>query len=336
MGTAEMTTISFSKARSWRRCHKQYDYRYNQRLMKRKLPVPMFRGRIIGECLDALAEGTSWSAVLDKYAKEYKRLFDEEKEEYGDLIGDVRSIVARYLQLYQDEKYSYVVGPHGKPYEHPVEVDMGDGITFVGYIDKIARDEKGRKWIMDHKSHKNLPDEDARFSDLQLSFYVGMAPQAGYGEMAGVIWDYIRTKPPAIPEQLKNGSLSKRQNIDTTYEVYLDTIKAHALDPKDYEDILATLKEKPNDFFRRVKLPSPNKAMIDNITKDLKHTAFEIRELGEVDQVRTMTRDCKMCTYYLLCQTELRGMDAEFIRKTEYTVKEKVDAEEKASSSGDE
>jgi hypothetical protein len=322
--------ISFSKARTWRRCHKQYDYRYNQQLEKRKLPVPMFRGRILGECLDAVVAGESWAAVLAKYEKEYKRLFDEEKEEYGDLIGDIRSIVARYLSTYATEKYSYLMNPEThKPSEHRVEVDMGDGVTFVGYIDKIALDEAGRKWIMDHKSHKNLPDEDARFSDLQLAFYVAMAPKAGYGEMAGIIWDYVRTKPPAIPELLKNGSLTKRQNIDTTYEVYLDTIKAHGLNPADYADMLAMLKEKPNDFFRRVRMANPNKTMIENITKDLKHTAIEIRELGDVAHQRSMSRDCKQCTYYLLCQTELRGMDAEFIRKTEYTVKEKSDGDRK-------
>ncbi len=321
-----MTSISFSKARSWRRCHKQYDYRYNQRLEKKKKAVQLFRGGMIGECLDAVVEGTSWTAVIDRYAKEYKRLLDEEKEHYGDVIGEVRSIIARYIETYKNEKYTYKVGPHGKPYEHKLDVDMGDGITFVGYIDKIAIDEAGRQWVMDHKSHKNLPDEDARFSDLQLVFYVDMAPRAGYGEIAGIIWDYVRTKPPAIPEQLKNGQLTKRQNIDTTYEVYLDTIKAHGLNPDDYAEMLTMLKEKPNDFFRRVKMPAPNKAMIETVKRDLKHTAFEIRELGDVANERTMTRDCKMCAYYLLCQTELRGMDAEFIRKTEYTVKEKFDA----------
>ena len=33
---------------------------------------------------------------------------------------------------------------------------------------------------------------------------------------------------------------------------------------------------------------------------------------------RTVTRECKSCEFYSLCQTEFRGLDASFIRKTEY------------------
>jgi hypothetical protein len=150
---------------------------------------------------------------------------------------------------------------------------------------------------------------------------VWAAPLSGYSKLSGVIWDYIRTKPPAVPEQLKNGELTKRKNIDTTYDTYLGEINRLKLNPKDYAEILSQLKPRADmDFFQRIRLPTPGKDLIYNVVHDATETAKEIQRLGGVSKVRSMDRTCKQCEFYSLCSAEFRGHDSDFIRKSEYRI----------------
>jgi len=201
-----------------------------------------------------------------------------------------------------------------------VRVDIAPGIVFTGHIDKMPIDKHGRVWNMDHKSHKKIPDPEDRFADLQQVFYMWAMPLSGYPKPSGVIWDYLRTKPPAIPEQLKNGGLSQRQNIDTDYDTYLSEVKRLKLKEKDYP-ILKELKVRGSmDFYQRVQLPMPGKAMVENAVADIQASAVRMKQHGGVRPVRSMDRTCKSCNFYSLCQAEFRGLDASHIRKTEYQI----------------
>lgn len=160
---------------------------------------------------------------------------------------------------------------------------------------------------------------------MQLVVYQWLLPQLGYPKPDGVIWDYLRTKAPAKPQLLKNGELSKRKNIDTTYDVYMSTVEELLGEESlaDYEEFAQTLKGKEDNFYRRIPLPHPSDKLVDSVVEDLLSTIKEIREKGPTAQVRNMTKDCKFCPYYNLCQAEVRGLDSDYIRKTEYYVKEK-------------
>lgn len=84
--------------------------------------------------------------------------------------------------------------------------------------------------------------------------------------------------------------------------------------------------------YRRIRLPHPKKEMIATVLKDLRDTAEEIREHGKTATTRSLDWSCPMCEYYSLCQAEVRGLDSEFIRKKEFTVKgeekRKIETEE--------
>lgn len=319
-----MATISFSKAKTWRRCHKQYDYKYNQRLEKRKKAVPLLRGSILHEMLDARAKmmmkikTVTPATILKRYAKEYAQLFREERDLYGDLISDCQRVFDTYCRDYPEDSFEYL------GVEEELKFEIAPGIEFIGYIDKRIRDKKKKlKYIVDHKTHKNIPDEEARFADLQMVFYVWawnkIVPK---DQVDGIIWDYLRTKPPSIPEQLKNGELTKRANIDTDYHTYLAEIKRLKLNPDDYKEILSALSVKKTGFSERVFLPSPSKIMIDNAVADLISTAEQIRDFGDKLKDRNSSKDCSWCTFYNLCQAEMRGLDSDFIRKADFTIRE--------------
>lgn len=309
--------VSYSRIKTARRCWKAHDYAYNQRLRRKAPPIPLLRGTILGECLDLLAQEKSYQGVLEAYAKKYKSLFREERETYGDIIGDCSRILSGYSKRWKASGLRYEV------VEAKLFVSLIEGVDFVGYVDKVATDPQGRRWLLDHKSHRHLPSADQRASDIQSVFYYWAWNQVEPKRPAdGFIWDYLRTKPPTRPELLKNGRLSERVNMDTDYDTYMATIQEHGLDSKEYLETLDRLKKAPSQFYQRVSLPNPNEALLESVVHDLKTDALLVRDLGDVLTSRNLSRDCPQCQFFSLCQAELRGGSSDFIRRKEYYAKE--------------
>jgi len=330
-----MLVVSWSKIKRWRRCKKAYDYRYNQKLTKKRKNIPLFRGVLLHEMLSAqtmlalhpTAPRDTPEDILRKAAKKNRILLKEEKEFYGDIIDDCRRIFDSYNRHYAKDPLKPISS------EEFVSTPISDDIQFMGYIDNRVEDKDGRFWIRDYKTCSHIPDEESRFSDVQLVKYGWAWNRANPGkEVSGVIWDYIRTKPPTIPEQLKNGELSKRANIDTDYHTYRAEIDRLKLNPKDYADILAALDNKKSTSFARIKYPLPPRKAMDSIIEDMRESAIEIRVLGKSVHTRTMSYDCKSCEFFELCQAELRGLDTEYIKKSSYTVRENDNANREENS----
>jgi len=309
--------VSNSKIKAWRRCHKMFHYKYNEKIEKKKPEAPLIKGKIIHEIIETSLNGGDWKEVLDDYHKVYKNLFLEEQEVYGNLIEELTQIMEQYFQYYQDD-LEYLEGEGGKKAEFNFELPLTDGLVFEGVVDSVGRDDQGRVWLVERKTFKkNIPSETVRFTDVQTSLYYWALPSFGFPQPDGILWDYIRTKPPAIPQVLKSGRLSQRENIDTTREVYYQAIVDNGEDPEHYAKILNLLEGREDRFYRRIYLPAPD-PIVQQIIADLKQTALEIKHLGDTASARNITRDCDWCSYYSLCQAELRGLDVEFIREREY------------------
>lgn len=316
--------ISFSRAYTYRSCQKQYEFKYLRKLTKKAPALPLVRGKILGEMLNERAAKKPYQPVIEKYQKKYGALFEEEKQIYGDILGDCQRIIEGYDRLYSNEEFKYV----GTEVE--LNVALSPSVEFVGYIDKLVADSKDRIWVMDHKSHAVIPSEEQRFSDLQLVFYGWARDQlvSAKKKTFGVVWDYLRTKPPTIPDQLKSGELTQRKDIDTDLHTYSSEIRRLGLSPENYTEILTALSTKPNNFFRRVQLPTPPTTMIQTLVDDLLETANEIKS-KKSRYVRNMTRNCAFCEFYQLCHAELRGLDWEFIQKSQFTEREPNDGKPK-------
>lgn len=326
-----MDYINWSRLKTWRRCARQFTYKYVHRLARKRPVVPLLRGSILHEMLDVWSRGDDPETILKKYAEQYAKLFREEQEIYGTIIDDCRTIFAGYVRYWSKQEATRFI--HS---EVQIRTELLPGLEFVGTIDKIA-DTQGRLWLTDHKTHKRIPDESGRLNDLQLLFYVwAWNREHPDEEVEGIMWDYIRTKVPTVPEVLKNGQLSKRANIDTDHYTYLREIQRQGLDPKDYAEILQDLKSKPNSFYKRIRLPIQRQEMVEQVVSDARVTARTIRALVDTPAalVRSLDRTCDQCEFYSLCYAELRGLDANFVCKSEYTHRpeEKYSAEESDES----
>ena len=144
--------ISFSEVSSYRRCPKQWEYRYLKRIKRKFKGVRLLRGEILHEMLNAYVnskiikgyDGNDPWDVLEEYADKFGAYFEEERDMHGDIIGDCGKIFEGYLRKYRKDPLTYEAS------EIKVELDLsklGSGainVTFIGFIDKIARDAQDR------------------------------------------------------------------------------------------------------------------------------------------------------------------------------------------------
>lgn len=312
--------VSQSKIKKWRHCRKAWSYRYIDEIEPKKKKKPLLYGSIVHEMIEAKLNGKDAFAPLEKAAKEYGKMMKEELEHYGDIIGEIRSVMTNYFEYWKKDPLKYIKSKKSGNYsEHKFQVQLHDNIYMQGTLDAVAKDKVGRVWLMDHKTTKKIPEDGWRYYDIQSAIYVKFAKALGFPEIDGVVWNYIRKKPPTVPDLLKSGELSKRSNIDTTWPVYLQAIKDNKLDPDDYKDMQEQLKGKEANFFFRTYMPI-NKDVVENIVNEAIMTAHEMDELQDepTSHTRNLGYHCTYCPYFTLCQAELRNLDAKTVRKMDY------------------
>lgn len=322
-----MPSTSYSEIKLGRKCPKAHEYRYVEHLRRKRPNRPAFIGTIVHEMLDAWVKARlihtymndPWK-VLEKYKKEYAKLFKEEQEEFGDVPTTCEKIFEGYLRRWKDDGLTY----HDS--EVAIIADLTPEIRLLSKLDKIVSNKAGYRFLMDHKFHRTMPEPQDRFSDIQTVLYFWNWNQTHdkAEQLDGIIWDYGRMKAPTVPEVLKNGELTKRANIDTDAHTYLQAIKANGLDPKNYKDILLNLEGKEKTFFERVVLPAPSKKMVEQVVKDARDSAVIFKTLAKAGFApRNMSGfNCKTCDYRSVCEAELRGLDADFVRKKDYIIEE--------------
>lgn len=319
--------IHQSSIKTWRHCHKAYDYKYIQKLTKRHTPNALIRGTIVHAMIEAKAKGEDPWEIFDNYMEENYKVFNEEEEYFGieEMISD---IMEGYFSYYKnDDLFPVKVGDRYAEHSFSVPLIPEENIYFGGIIDMIVKDSKGRIWLMDHKTHKILPKGDVAYLNIQSNLYAwAMSQSDQLPSPEGMVWNYIRWKQPSKPQVLKNGSLSKTSKIDTTWAIYKKAVREAGLDIKDYQDMEEVLKGKEEDFYVRHYLPF-NKHVQEEILKDTKSTAMEIKYKAGKLKDRNITRDCSWCEFYSLCQAELKGLDTSTILKFDFMEK-KDDNEE--------
>lgn len=316
----ELFYTSQSKIKAWRSCKRKYYYQHVLHLVPRSPPNPLVRGTIIHSMLEEFIAGKDAWKAWGEAQKTYGKLFKQQREEYGDIPGDIEALMSSYFKWYARDPLTYYE-VDGNYSEHFFQVPLTPGIIMQGTIDSAAHTRDKRFWMVEHKSHREIPRGDIKYSDIQSAIYTWIMPQVGLPKPDGVMWNYIRMKRPTVPEVLKSGEMSRR-DIDTTWDVYEAALKAAKLDPKDYADMKSKLANKEAEFFVRQALPI-NKTIVETILEEATTTAREIKRKAGVDKTRTIDRQCTYCQYYLLCQAELRGLDHKAILKHQFKTEEK-------------
>lgn len=311
-----------SEMKCYLHCRQQHFYRYVEKIIRRKRPKPLVRGTIIHRMVELHQIGENPFAALSEAETKYKKLFREEQEEYGDLIGDIRRLMTSYFDWYKRDPIK-AMKVNGKPaVELKFKVDFAPGVVLAGRIDRVGESRDTRSWLEDTKSHNTLPEGGINATDYQTVLYHWAFGIQYKVKLDGIAWNYIRYKPPTIPKLLGSGELSKAKNIDTMWSVYREAIEDNKLDYRDYDDMRKILEGREATFFIRSYLPV-NTALSKSIIESARTVALEIRDLPK--PVRHLGRHCGWCEYSLLCNAEMRGLDSKYMRKVDYMPKEDED-----------
>lgn len=317
--------VSNSKLNTFRRCPNKYRYRYVLKLTPRKRTLQLERGSWIHDLLMHHADGEDWQERHRVLTKQFANLFEEEREDLGDLPTECSRIMRAYLRTYKDDDQRYRVVDT----EVDEVVTLPNGLRVNIIIDKIVEDKiNGGLWLVDYKTRKSFEDVENMMFDPQLTLYYWGAEILGYKPLNGGMYDEIRTKAPAIPNLNKDGSLSKRKDIDTDLFTYYSAIRKQGLDPADYSDILTLIaRRQKNKFFRRTVIPQDPPVVRTTVKEAVMTTNSILRAEAKGHFPRTYDKSCSWgCDFKQLCLAELYGANPDPIIKMNF-VQRKADTD---------
>lgn len=335
--------MSYSAITDWRACPQRYWYGYVEKLRpKVQAPAPTL-GRILHAYLayyysalsrrrgaHLLAHRNAVDQMEAEYTEECKQLSwtaaslgaDDVAKEISELIPLSRRLVQAYYRVRgkQDAKdYKVLL------VEQDISAPIIDGIELPGVADLVTQDKDGRTILWEHKSTGNVPTQRRRFRDLQTLIYVVLLEMSKGIKVDGIHWNYLRTTPPRKPEVLKStNQLTRRKDLVTTHELYLEAITENKFKRADYKDEIARIKENEvRSMFPRMELAIVQSE--DVLLRDFVLSAMEIqhaRSDASYIPVRNVSPQCDWCPYVKLCEGALLAGDDETLKNRHFKVSE--------------
>lgn len=321
--------VTHSMIKSFRRCPRQALYKYKDRLQPKALSKPLRRGQWIHSLLETHYKGGDWRKTHEALSARFEELFEDEKEHLGDLPREIKALMLSYFWHYRDDADWTVLET-----EFTFETEFPDGTLYRCRVDNLVETPYGL-YLVDHKSHRSLPDEAFRMLDTQSPLYIWCARRNKI-DVRGFIWNYIKTTgPKQLRFKIKDGGIYANQG-ETDYPTAMRSIKKADKDPNDYRDFLLRLKKQRyqhgapqiSPFFRRDWMDK-NDDMVRRTVREAYHTAqranryrFDRRDYVE----RVPDRSCGFaCGYRDLCTAELINGDGTLAKRSGYNVVDALD-----------
>lgn len=322
--------VTHSMIKSFRRCPRQTLYKQVERLKPRSVSKPLKRGTWIHALLECYYTGGDWLVEHKKWTARFNKLFVEEQDALGDLPREIKQLMQSYFWHYRDDE-DWIT----HEIEFTIETELPNGQLYRGKVDALVENDYGL-YIVDHKSHKQLPDLTNRLLDPQSVLYVWAARREGI-PVKGFIWNYIKTEGPKPIKFNLDGAMSKKQGA-TDYPTAFRSIRAEGHNPRTepFYSMLKSLQRQRYEhgatqlspFFRRDTLEKDD-AMIERAVKEVLHTADRMRDYDFSDRdavERVVDRSCEwMCGYRSLCLTELMGGNAEKVKQQSFKIGDPMD-----------
>lgn len=322
--------VSQSKVKTWRRCHHAYHLRYVEEIRKKRKSRPLQFGTMIHEALERYLNGDDPMDYFDGLEKDVKamKLFAQEREEYGDILNDTRDIVTDYMDYWAPHQVR-PIRKKGRGAEHTFEIEIFTDVIWNGKIDAIIKTPNKLRWLMEHKTYTRKPSDDDRWRNLQSVTYFRANDILGWQPLDGCLWDYIKSKPPAIPGILKDGTLSSKK-IDTLPSTVLRVIESHEGETGKANALMEMAEKNRSEYFQRIHTPV-NTNVADIVWNDFETTVREMVEKHGKCSDMNIDKHCSWCDYELLCRSKLQGLDTDYILEREYVdaKKQKTDNDEK-------
>lgn len=313
-----VTGVSYSSDKKLVRCEQQYSYRYDEKLKRRIKGEGLFRGDWLHQLLEAYRKREKWEKTFARLHDDvWGRLFDEEKEMYGEDFPDV---IHDLFEHYVDHWGADDALLRPVCVEQAFELVTKSGLLIRFKADYIATDGKVNI-LFENKNKKKIPEAEERILDRQVNGYVYLLSKLPKPiRIDKIVWDYIRTTPVPRPKILKKGGLSERQ-INTDQRGYLLSLKEAGIHPQTEDERLGlenTLKSLPLTLTLERVTNKPNLRVGELVVRDWVERAKRAQEIKR--PTRNWNSDCKWdCDYMTLCMADMLGKpDRETIIKHDF------------------
>src|SRR6478752_5011678 len=144
-----------SMIKTMRRCPKQFEYKYIDRLKAKRLGKPLRQGTWGHKLLETHYSGGSVKKAHKKLLDRWGKLFDEERDALGDMPGETMRLVKSYLWHYKNDHWKVL------EVEYVIETELPNGMIYRAKVDLLVEDQYGI-WIVDHKFNAKLPGTQQR------------------------------------------------------------------------------------------------------------------------------------------------------------------------------
>lgn len=339
----EKKQIRISDTRSFKACRRLWLFTSHHRMnLERMRPVDyFFFGRGVHYALSRLYEGgedpspafADWySRELDLVRQQTGGLFGEEEQMFAELLELGIGMLDHYARWAQEYDKDLTTLGTEVEFELPLLTRKGrrsGHYILAGRFDRIVRDSTGTLWVVDFKTSAKpafASIERRLQNDEQATAYI-YALQRLYPDerIGGAQFVYLKKALPTTPKLVHKGTaLSQNKQMDTTLEVYVNTIKEHGFDPAPYMNFLRHLREKGNTFFRCFEVKRHPK-QLQRFEKDLYRTVQDMSKVRTLDDAypNPPWYGCQRCVVRELCDLINIGADPTFLIHTEYRPRRK-------------
>lgn len=306
--------FSFSRLNLFRKCPKQWQYKYHENLQDPTSPEALI-GKLFHQAVEEHYSPNM--AEEDKTAiKEWKDAVNEGIIEKP--IDLLETVLAQYLAHYADaDAREVIIGVEEKltvDMNDPEQLEEGEEHDVVyGKIDRVIVDQ-GLVGVRDTKSTVNklkwTPDL-VRY-DPQILLYAAMYDEKARASIIDFIEiDEVRVAELREPKMNQNGkpSVDKKWLELVTYEAFRAKLEElDLLDDPAYKATLDMLEKRGHPLFRRTRVYLDDKEIMNASLADVVSTwrliNFARKNEAEVGFPRYRNRLCDWCGYKELCQAD--------------------------------
>lgn len=336
--------VSCTQLQAYLSCPRRWSYAYVEGLRPRTERPYLTAGRLIHRgfeaamrlraegCEDVKAMVNAGLLAVKEEAEGYALEFDgQEVEVLSDAVREACEVFCEALPEFDPTRWD-VMRVGGVP---ALELHFWTPCPHTGglhgYVDAVLRERAtGQVWCVDYKFRSRLASEDDERFSLQRAVYARACRDLGVPVTGTLTWQRLR-RAEAVPRLLRDGTMS-RAKVMCTWPRYREALIEAGLDPADYAEMEGKLagvetsreiREVRSDemlerVWAQVVVPTAN----DVHYHRLLHGGGESRAcVPALDPMR-----CRLCPYAELCQAELRGYDADFVRAEGFTRAEWADS----------
>ena len=302
------------------RCMKRYEYRWELGLVPppRDVRPTLRRGVWLHRMLQLHDLGEPWQTELGSMGQwAVDQGVDPEKIEQA--MTEVEHLVEDYIAFWSTREEA--PGPwETVETEYKVCWSPRPELDLTATVDLLKRDSRGRLWIWERKSTQEIPDSDWRTVDPQTMLQYIECRKQGI-EVAGIVFDYICTRPGNVLRVKQDGTLYKGDDEKRTRARYFKATEAELRRRGQGETYIELMRQRTvsdGDWFQRYITLRPD----DNAEQTLRDVVAVVRNINEARKTGYWPRsinllDCRLfCPYGKLCMHEYQlGRPSEAMRE---------------------